>query len=145
MFIYLFWERERESKQRRGRERGRQRIPSRLHAVSAEPDVGLELTNREIKTWAEVKIWTPNRLSHPGTPVLPRCISHLAECRVHSSTSKSMDGRNEAFSIPLEHCLPVAEVPMRLTGKQGTRNWSDLHPWGFLNYRTRLIPSMEGS
>ena len=34
----------------RGRERGRERIPSRLHAVSAEPDAGLELTNCEIMT-----------------------------------------------------------------------------------------------
>ena len=34
----------------RGRERGRQRIQSRLHADSGEPDVGLEVTNREIRT-----------------------------------------------------------------------------------------------
>ena len=27
---------------------------SRLRAVSTEPDVGLELTNREIMTWAKV-------------------------------------------------------------------------------------------
>ena len=39
---------ERESKT--GREGGREKIPSRLHAVSAEPDVGLELTNHEIVT-----------------------------------------------------------------------------------------------
>ena len=32
------------------RERGRQRIPSRLHTVSAEPNAGLELKNREIMT-----------------------------------------------------------------------------------------------
>ena len=37
-----------------GAERGRERIPSRLHAVSAEPDVGLKLTNREITTRAEI-------------------------------------------------------------------------------------------
>ena len=36
--------------QGRGRERGRERIPSRVWAVSAEPDAGLELTNREIMT-----------------------------------------------------------------------------------------------
>ena len=34
----------------RGRERGRERIPSRLHTVSTEPDVGLDLTNHEIMT-----------------------------------------------------------------------------------------------
>ena len=32
------------------RERGRQRIPSRLQAVSAKPEVELESTNREIMT-----------------------------------------------------------------------------------------------
>ena len=34
----------------RERERKRERIPSRLHAVSAEPNTGLELTNWEIMT-----------------------------------------------------------------------------------------------
>ena len=35
----------------RGRQIGkRERIPSRLQAVSAEPDVGLEVTNLEIMT-----------------------------------------------------------------------------------------------
>ena len=33
-----------------GRERGRKRIPSRLHIVSAEPDVKLKLINSEIMT-----------------------------------------------------------------------------------------------
>ena len=32
----------------RKRERGRERIPSRLHAVSTEPDLGFAPTNREI-------------------------------------------------------------------------------------------------
>ena len=43
-------EREREHKWRRGRQRGGQRIQSRLCADSSEPDVGLKLTNREIMT-----------------------------------------------------------------------------------------------
>ena len=33
-----------------GAGRGRERIPSRLCAVSAEPDLGLDLTNCEIMT-----------------------------------------------------------------------------------------------
>ena len=37
-----------------GREQRRERIPSRLCTVSAEPDVGLDLTNCEIVTWVEV-------------------------------------------------------------------------------------------
>ena len=41
-------EAERERERERGREGGR--IPSRLCAVSTEPDAGLELTNCEIVT-----------------------------------------------------------------------------------------------
>ena len=54
--IYLFFERHRETEHKlgRGRERRSHRIRSRLQAVSTEPDVGLELTNREIMTWAKV-------------------------------------------------------------------------------------------
>ena len=40
----------REKAQGVGAERGREWIPSRLHAVSAEPDMGLELMNYEIMT-----------------------------------------------------------------------------------------------
>ena len=36
------------------RERGRERIPSRLHTVIAKPDVGLELMNCEITTKSRV-------------------------------------------------------------------------------------------
>ena len=49
MFLFIF-ERECVCEQGRGRERGRQRIQSRLCADSNEPDVGLRLTNREIMT-----------------------------------------------------------------------------------------------
>ena len=43
--------RERENMhQGRGRERGREKIPSRLLKFSAEPDTGLDPTNREIMT-----------------------------------------------------------------------------------------------
>ena len=57
MFIY-FWQRERETEHElgRGRERGIHRIRagSRLWAISTEPDLGLELTDLEIMTWAKV-------------------------------------------------------------------------------------------
>ena len=43
-FKFIYFER----RGRAERERGRERIPSRLHTVSAEPNVGLELTNHEI-------------------------------------------------------------------------------------------------
>ena len=47
--------RETEHEQGRGRGRGRHRIWSRLWAVRTGPDAGLELTDREIMTWAEVR------------------------------------------------------------------------------------------
>ena len=49
-FVCLFGERERQHMQGRGRERRSERIPSRLCAVSEEPDVGLHPTNCEIIT-----------------------------------------------------------------------------------------------
>ena len=42
--------REKASKQGRGREGERERISGRLPIVSAEPDVGIDLTNRDIMT-----------------------------------------------------------------------------------------------
>ena len=56
--------------QRRDRERGRQRIPSGIRAVSAEPGVGLKLMNCEIMTGAKIKSQLLNQLSPPGAPVL---------------------------------------------------------------------------
>ena len=55
-FIY-FWDRERQSMNRGGAEiegDTESETGSRLQAVSTEPNTGLEPTNREIMTWAEV-------------------------------------------------------------------------------------------
>ena len=46
-------------------EKGGERIPNRLRAVGAEPKAGLELTDHEIGTCAEVNSQTLNWLSHP--------------------------------------------------------------------------------
>ena len=59
LFIYL---------RGRGRERGGERIPSRLYAVCAKPHVGLNLMHCEIMTWIEIKSQLLNWLSQPGTP-----------------------------------------------------------------------------
>ena len=56
MFIY-FWDRERQSMNGGGSERERDtesETGPRLWAISPEPDAGLELTDHEIVTWAEV-------------------------------------------------------------------------------------------
>ena len=47
-FLFIYFERERDS--RGGAEREEERIPSSLRAVSAEPNVGLEPLNHEIMT-----------------------------------------------------------------------------------------------
>ena len=62
MLIYYFFEREREraSAGEEQREKGRERIPSRLCAVSVEPEVGLDPMNCEIVTRIKIK----GRLTH---------------------------------------------------------------------------------
>ena len=52
MLVYIFRERERKREREggRGTEREKERSPSKLHTVSAEPDVGLNPTNCEIMT-----------------------------------------------------------------------------------------------
>ena len=49
-FVYLFILREREKAHFWERQRERERIPSRLHTASAEPNTQLEPTNHEIMT-----------------------------------------------------------------------------------------------
>ena len=49
--------------------RGRE-YPKQLLAVSTEPDMGLELTNCEIKVEAKIESWMLNQLSHPSTQEL---------------------------------------------------------------------------
>ena len=55
---------------REGQRERRERISNRLHAVSTELNVGLDLMNREIVTWDETKSLTLNRLSHLGAQAL---------------------------------------------------------------------------
>ena len=50
-YVYLFWERKSMSGGRTERERQNPK---------------LDLMNHEITIWAEIKIWTLNRVSHPG-------------------------------------------------------------------------------
>ena len=66
-FFLIYFEREKEGvweREGRGRERGREKIPSRLCAVRMEPNTGLYLINCE--TWAKIKSRMLNQLSHPG-------------------------------------------------------------------------------
>ena len=69
-----FWKRERKRDWKQSgegqRERKRERIPSWLHNVSTEPDVGLDLMICEILTWAKIKSRMLNWLSHQGAPMI---------------------------------------------------------------------------
>ena len=51
MHLCMYYFEKTECEQRKGRERGR--IPSRLHTVSTQPDVGLELM--KLRLWPEWK------------------------------------------------------------------------------------------
>ena len=74
LFILREREREREYAMEapcttgRYREREREGFPSRLRTVSAKPNTGLNSTNYEIMTSAEIKSQMLNRLSHPDDP-----------------------------------------------------------------------------
>ena len=70
MFYLSLRQRETEHEKGRGREGDTEsEAGSRLWAVSTEPDTGLELTSREIMTWAEV-----GRLTHWATQAPPRLV-----------------------------------------------------------------------
>ena len=66
--LFTYFEREKECEQGEGHREREREIPSRLHTVSAEPDMGLKPTPCEIMTQAEIESWTLNKLSHPGAP-----------------------------------------------------------------------------
>ena len=81
MFIYL-WDRERQSMSRGGAEREghtESKAGSRLRAVSKEPNVGFELMDGEIMTWAEVRRltdWATRAPQAPDTRYRLRSWSH---------------------------------------------------------------------
>lgn len=66
MFCFVLRKGDHAGKQERGR--GRERIPSRCCTVSAKPEVGLKLKNRETTAWAAIKSQTIIRLNYPDAP-----------------------------------------------------------------------------
>ena len=86
MVIY-FWDRERKSMNGRGSEREggtESEAGSRLWAVSTEPDAGLELTDSDIMTWAEVRRLTDWATQHPSDVLLNT--EREGECIVYLRT-----------------------------------------------------------
>ena len=106
--VHLF-SRERQSVSRGGAEREggtESKAGSRVWAVVTEPDVGLEPTNREILTWAEIKSRMLNCLSHPGAPRvlflngLPLPPSRTSNDRQECKFQCCVGSREEAWVCP---------------------------------------------
>ena len=64
--FFMYFEREIMSSE--GAETEGEKIPSRLHTISADSNTGLKPTNHKIMTRAEIKSQTLNLPSHPSTP-----------------------------------------------------------------------------
>ena len=64
LFILFIFEKERESEQGTGRQRGRRSFQSGLPDASRQPEVGLKLASREVMTGSSML----NRLSQAGAP-----------------------------------------------------------------------------
>ena len=64
--VYLFILRERESREGAERREGEKEFQAGSVAVSTEPNSWLELTTREIMTWAKIKSQMLTWLCHPG-------------------------------------------------------------------------------
>ena len=102
--MFYFWERERERESmnggRAGRKRERQKIQRELcSALTADSRMGgLELTNHEIMTWAEV-----GRLIDWATqaPLIPLLNSHL---KISTLQDEPYDSFFSVFS-PIDICL----------------------------------------
>ena len=106
-----------------GPERAREtesKTGSWLWAVSSEPDAGLELTNCEIVTWAEVGRWT-DWLSHPGAPSV-----YCFEKQELSYASRSLKG----WLVALTH----------FTGEESKRS----ERWRHLPGATQLVSGRPG-
>ena len=85
LIFFLFWKRERECMKTGEGQRERER-ENPMQALCCQWGAWYEPKNYEIITWAEIKSWTLNRLSHPGAPkinfsnpFLSLAISPLAE------------------------------------------------------------------
>ena len=98
LLLFIDFERARERAGEGQRERERARIPSGLRAVSAEPHAGLELTNREITTGAEITSLTldPRSYPGPGTRALVRAASPQQKARTEGVDSAGAEAGGKA-------------------------------------------------
>ena len=88
---------QREREREREGERDRERIPSRLHAVSTEPNTGLDPTNCAMM--AKTKSWMLNGLTTQGPPV-GRAATVFITGHEASILSKSTKAANDGEARP---------------------------------------------
>ena len=86
-FKFILGEGERACTQA-GEGRERERTPGRLCTVSTEPDMGLDPTNHEIMTLAEIRSQTLHRLS-PQASLLPICFQAKSQQRAIQGGGKT--------------------------------------------------------
>ena len=63
-------ETERDTERERERERGKERKSQTDWYYQGRAHCRIDLMNPEAMTWAKIKSWMLNRLSHPGTPTI---------------------------------------------------------------------------
>ena len=129
-FIY-FWDRERQSMNRGGADREgdtESETGSRLWAVSTEPDTGLELTDCEIMTWAEVGRLT-DRATH----------SFWLSCSLQRRLS-SFVGSSRDWSIHIRTKSHLSST-IQHQGFREVTSIHTLHSLSAINNRASLIPT----
>lgn len=102
-FKFIDFEKDRESKQGRGRERGWGGIPGRFNTVSGRHR--LKLKNREIITWAKTKSRTLNWLIPSDTPCMDKfliSLGYLSRNRIEWSFSSSVSHFEELPNLSKE-------------------------------------------
>ena len=85
MFTYLFWEwGHMHAPAHRSWERGEEeRENPKQPPCSARSPAWVRSHDRQLRTWAYIKSWTPSQLSHPGTPD----VLHFKCCKKYSWVS----------------------------------------------------------
>ena len=97
-FIHLFWERRRQHKPGRGREREGDRESQEGSVLLVQsPTWGLNLGNSEIMTWTETKSQMLNRLSHPCS----RVHGVLKQRHTSGSNSSPLPGHHGDHTVRL--------------------------------------------
>ena len=133
-----FWDRERQSMSRGGSEREgdtESEAGSRLWAVSTEPDMGLEPTDRETMAWAEVRRSTDWATQAPQYVFFYLCwfiFEKVCEWR-RVRERKRIRGRLHAVSIEPDMVLKLMNHELMTWGKvRCSINWATQAPQYFL-------------